>query len=443
MFAGYGGLELALHEALGAEPAWLCEYEPPKKPGGKPPRQSAAMILAHHWPDVPNHGDVTAVDWAAVEPVDIIAGGSPCQDLSHAGKRAGMKAGTRSGLWASMCDAIETIRPSLVIWENVRGALSASADSAVEPCPICVGDGGAVTLRALGRVLGDLAELGYDAAWTGLRAADVGAPHGRWRMFVLAWPQSDPGALSWPQSDPGALLPTPAVNDMGASYDPDEWDEWTDRMKAEHGNGNGHGKSLHVEALRLLPTPEAKLGSSGPDYARMTRPGTGGDSLHEAVGRLFPTPRATDGTKGGPNQRDSSGDLMLPSAVLLPTPSAADALGGHERRGGARGDELLLNGMAKAGHLHRFGQYAPAIARWEALTRPAPAPTEPTGRDGAHRLSPAFVEWLMGLPAGWVTGVPGITRNDQLKALGNGVVPQQAATAIRHLLAIAASERAA
>jgi DNA (cytosine-5)-methyltransferase 1 len=64
---------------------------------------------------------------------------------------------------------------------------------------------------------------------------------------------------------------------------------------------------------------------------------------------------------------------------------------------------------------------------------PAPAPTEP-GAKGQPRLSPAFVEWMMGLPAGWVTAVPGLSRNDQLKALGNGVVPQQAAAALRLLL---------
>jgi DNA (cytosine-5)-methyltransferase 1 len=84
----------------------------------------------------------------------------------------------------------------------------------------------------------------------------------------------------------------------------------------------------------------------------------------------------------------------------------------------------------------RFGQYAPAIARWEAvLGRPAPTPTEPTGKGGAHRLSPRFVEWLMGLPDGWVTDA-GLTRNEQLKALGNGVVPQQGSAALRYLLAV-------
>lgn len=88
----------------------------------------------------------------------------------------------------------------------------------------------------------------------------------------------------------------------------------------------------------------------------------------------------------------------------------------------------------------RWGDYAAAITRWETLTRPAPPPTEPTGKDGARRLSPAFVEWMMGLPAGWVTTVPGLTRNHQLKALGNGVVPQQAAAALTYLLSVAAVE---
>lgn len=76
------------------------------------------------------------------------------------------------------------------------------------------------------------------------------------------------------------------------------------------------------------------------------------------------------------------------------------------------------------------------MRRWEAISgRPAPSPTE-AGPKGAQRLSPAFVEWMMGLPEGWVTDVPGLTRNEQLKALGNGVVPQQAAAALRSLLAL-------
>jgi DNA (cytosine-5)-methyltransferase 1 len=81
-----------------------------------------------------------------------------------------------------------------------------------------------------------------------------------------------------------------------------------------------------------------------------------------------------------------------------------------------------------------WGKFEPAIRRWESmLGRPAPAPTKPDGKDAAHRLSSEFTEWMMGVPAGWITGV-GLSRNDELKACGNGVVPQQAELALRMLL---------
>lgn len=385
LFSGYGGLDMGVQLAMGGDVAWHVEFD-----------ANPSKILAHHWPTVPNLGDITATDFTQVEQVDVITGGFPCQDVSHAGRRAGLirdgEGRTRSGLWGEMLRAIDTLRPRLVVAENVRGLLSARADSDVEPCPFCMGDDGDSPMRALGAVLADLADIGYDAAWTGLRAADVGAPHGRFRVFILAWPAdatSDPRGVGHgdvvrarrdqdgraPHAghrDALTLLPTPAVNDMGAGKTVDAWDAWdawTERMKSAHGNGNGHGASLHIEALRMLPTP-----------------------------------------------------------------SVADVEGGRKTRSGARNDELLLNGIA---HEQRFGEYGPAIARWEnVLGRPAPAPTEPTGKGGVHRLSPRFVEFLMGLPEGHVTDVPDLTRNAQLKALGNGVVPQQAAAALTHLLTI-------
>ena len=199
LFSGYGGLEMGAQSVLGGELLWFSEYEPPSEKNPRP-TQAAARIMAHHHPGVPNLGDMTKVDWHTVPRVDVLTGGSPCQDVSLAGKRAGMRAGTRSGLWASMYDAIDILRPRLVIWENVRGVLSSKADSDLEPCPGCVGGSGrGPVLRALGRVLGDLADLRYDARWYGLRAADVGAPHGRHREFVYAWPAG-------PASDTRRLL---------------------------------------------------------------------------------------------------------------------------------------------------------------------------------------------------------------------------------------------
>ena len=127
LFSGYGGLDLAIEAEFGATCAWHCEVDP-----------HASAVLAHHWPHVPNLGDVEAVDWSSVEPVDIIGGGSPCQDLSTAGKRQGMMPGTRSGLWAAMCRAIEVIQPELVIWENVSGAYTAEAHSDLGPDQRCL-----------------------------------------------------------------------------------------------------------------------------------------------------------------------------------------------------------------------------------------------------------------------------------------------------------------
>jgi DNA (cytosine-5)-methyltransferase 1 len=418
MFAGYGGLGMGVQSVLGGEMAWCAEFD-----------AAPSKILAHHWPTAPNLGDVTKVDWTNVPKVDVITGGSPCQDLSHAGKRAGMKAGTRSGLWASMCDAIDIIQPRLVVWENVRGALSAEADSALEPCPGCVGDGDdGPVLRALGRVLGDLAELGYDARWYGLRAADVGAAHGRFRIFVFATPaDSDlsglqerrhqgslraaqtgtPAALDGDRRESPAaltLLPTPAVNDMGAGKTVDAWDAWTERMQAEHGNGNGHGKSLAIEAQRMFRTPTAQLAvNGGSQHPDKRKDGGHGPTLADEVEHLLPTPRAENGNPRNQNIYERPADQP----------------------------QNLENAL-----YHTDGQdwreYEAAIRRQEhAFGRPAPLPTEP-GKNGQPRLSPAFVEWLMGLPAGHVTDPAiGISRNDALKALGNGVVPQQAAAATR------------
>lgn len=178
LFAGYGGLDMAVSEVTGAELAWVCEWD-----------DAPSKILAYHYPDVPNFKDVSKVDWASVPPVDILTGGFPCQDVSLAGSRRGLKDGTRSGLWSEFAKAIDVLRPKLVVIENVRGLLSAEAYSDVEQCSWCLGDDSSESaLRALGAVLGDLTSLGYDARWQGVRAADAGAPHNRFRVFIVAYP---------------------------------------------------------------------------------------------------------------------------------------------------------------------------------------------------------------------------------------------------------------
>jgi hypothetical protein len=122
---------------------------------------------------------------------------------------------------------------------------------------------------------------------------------------------------------------------------------------------------------------------------------------------------------------------------LLPTLRASD---GYERRNqktmnkiATEGGDLTMPTLART--TIDWGKFEPAIRRWEELTRSAPSPTKPDGKDGNHRLSAEFTEWMMGLPAGWVTAEEiGLKRNDQLKACGNGVVPQQAEMALKILL---------
>jgi DNA (cytosine-5)-methyltransferase 1 len=179
LFSGYGGLDLAVAKVTGATVAWHCEWD-----------DAPSKILEKHFPGVPNYRDVTKVDFTKVEPVDILTGGFPCQDLSLAGKRAGLKDGTRSGLWSEFARAIEEIQPKLVVIENVRGLLSAKADNGMEYSEEDLASlDGKPAIRAMGAVLGDLADLRFDARWQGVRASDAGAPHQRFRIFIIAYPK--------------------------------------------------------------------------------------------------------------------------------------------------------------------------------------------------------------------------------------------------------------
>ena len=186
LFSGAGGLDMAVEAVFGGEVVWQAEID-----------KAASKVLAYRFPTARNLGDITAIDWDTVERVDVVCGGFPCQDVSAAGKRAGIKDGTRSGLWAIFAEAIDALRPQFVVIENVRGLLSATAHRAVESDDAVVGDGaGRPVLRAAGAVLGDLADIGYDAVWATVAAADVGAPHRRERVFIVgtaAHPGHDAG----------------------------------------------------------------------------------------------------------------------------------------------------------------------------------------------------------------------------------------------------------
>ena len=346
LFSGYGGLDLAVEHVFSAKTVWFSELNEP-----------VARVSAHHWPYAPNLGDITTIDWSQVEPVDILIGGFPCQDVSTVGKRAGLAPGTRSGPWAHMAAAIDALQPEWVVIENVRGLLSSPAtrppaqgddhdrrnpgdatpDGAtlrgLELDPWHLGDNATRPLRALGAVLGDLADLRLDARWIGLPASLVGAPHQRFRIFALA------------------------------------------RRAVPHPTGDG-----------LI----ARRGDSRPG-ASETR-----DDRALAPDHRLRAPRPRWLTE----QESRVGDAVVP-----------------DRR-----------------TVQRWGRYADAITHWEHITgRPAPAPALLNDADGP-RPAPAFVEWLMGLPTGWVTGTDDLTQNQQITALGNGVPPLHADAAVIALL---------
>lgn len=360
LFAGYGGLDLAALEVFpGSTIAWHCEWE-----------DAPAKILKHHWPDVPNYRDVTKVNWREVRPaapIDILTGGFPCQDLSLAGRRAGIADGTRSGLWNNMCEAIDVLRPTYVLIENVRGLLSAEATvSDLELEAQGLGDhAGRPVLRALGAVLGNLADIGYDAWWTSLRASAIGAPHHRERVFILA---------------------SPADTECG-----------------------GRERRWPIQLER------ASVDTSRNDQNASDSAGVGwNEGWAESAGEF-----------GGSHVAERSDDV----------PANAEGIGfGSGGLASGAGSEQSVDRVSGGDDAGIFGSYTSAIRRWEQLTRPAPAPTEPN-KNGKPRLSAEFASWMMGLPAGWVTDPAiGISRADQLKAIGNGVVPQQAIAAYRFLL---------
>ncbi|WP_198344272.1 DNA cytosine methyltransferase [Mycobacterium dioxanotrophicus] len=469
LFSGAGGLDMAVEQFFGGRTVWHCELD-----------AAASKVLAHRWPGVPNHGDITAVDWSTVEAIDILCGGFPCQDISSAGRQAGMGAGTRSGLWSEFARAIAALRPRLVVIENVRNLLS--ADGEAWPAEVVAADAEWARLarvvalihskinramredwwhgqykqrkqfelhrmarlrdralarfrtlkrrlvqRAIGTVVADLANLGYDAQWTTISAASVGAPHKRERVIILAVDADSTRVRGADIARSGDTAGQHVVAVAGAGD--------RDRSReAAAGIRDMGAAAAELAAVDLLATPCAARSGNN----QSASPGAAVRPSLDSITDLLPTPRRSDGD-GGANplsRAERMDDVETRVIRLLQTPRAADGDGSRKARGGDRGNEPLLPGQAVE-MAQQWGKYAPAIKRWEAVTRPAPSPTEPN-TFGNPRLAAHFPEWMMGWPAGWVTDVPGVSRNDALRIIGNGVCPQQAIAALRWLLPVSA-----
>ena len=162
-FSGIGGFELGVEQSwnhLGVKTVWQIEKD-----------SFCQQVLKKHWPNATLHEDITTIEPSSLEPVDVIIGGFPCQDISIAGKQKGVNEGEKSGLWWKLWNIIGELRPRILILENVSNIIRVGGSE----------------------VLGSLSEIGYDSEWQIIRASDFGAPHRRARWFCVAYHSANTG----------------------------------------------------------------------------------------------------------------------------------------------------------------------------------------------------------------------------------------------------------
>ena len=429
LFTGYGGLDMAIETVTGGHVIAVLDIDP-----------GPCKLLAARRPECPNLGDIKAVKWEDVDSFDVLVGGYPCQPFSMAGRRAG-KDDPRH-LWPNVLEAIETHQPKQVFLENVRGHLSLGFDT----------------------VLTDLANAGYSVTWTILAASSVGTAHRRERLYIYATPghAANMSEVSLPDK-----LPTAGVLDADGLTVLDRVDESVRRS---------------CTVMPLFPTPKAGDGIMG-------RPRTSGRPIEKsghlttivtllpAATDLLPTPTARD-HKGASAKNRTGGKALGDMPTLLPTPNTMDdmyprngeAMERQLRRGevpdasrrttmGNLREDIMLTldptrfatddpderdkalmdaGLARSWspfNNAEWGKYAHAVARWSMVfgTLP-PAPVEPNTK-GNPRLTAEFCEWLMGVPAGHITGEDiNLSRTEAIKLAGNGVVPHAAVAAFTRLI---------
>jgi len=317
--SGYGGLDMAVEAFYGAQTAWMSDID-----------KSSSLVIDKRW-NLPNLGDLRKVDWSAVEPIDILTAGYPCQPFSNAGQRKGLN--DPRHIWPDIKQIVSKLRPAVVILENVRGHLS----------------------LGFKEVLQDLTEIGYDAKWTIVRASDVGAPHRRERLFILAQPTNTNSVRS------------PLVRDESGK--------------------EGNQREPQFESKQLGESITSHPNSPTNKQLRRTHRTIYGER-EEFIDR---TDREIF--------RSSGETISDTNTEQLSTNWQTQRLG------------------------WRFE------TPFELSMRRTPNPLDQS------KLNPIFVEYMMGLPEGWVTDL-GLSRAQQFKLLGNGVVPQQAYEAIRRLNAI-------
>jgi DNA (cytosine-5)-methyltransferase 1 len=365
LFSGIGGLDLALEHA-GMRVVWQVEND-----------LYCQRVLAEHWPEVPRYEDVTQLDFARLGPVDLVAAGFPCQPTSQAGRRKAQQ--DPRWLWPEVARCLRALRPRYVWLENTLGLLSRGFDD----------------------VLGDLAALGFDAEWDCFQAADVGAPHQRDRVFVLAYTQG----LGVSQQSQGTLA-DPERGGLQRRGDPGVLD-------GAAGPGTGEGPQRQRDGRTA--------GDCGADGAALA------DPEQQGLAQLG-------------YARPAVGELAGRGAVL-----ADPDRQGRDQRHGSCGDSGRQPGPADNGHVeHAQVQWGEPDRRLQQsedgdpqrglhLRQPQPG----LGRDAdgpsrfldGHRwpAPPGPDQYPWEPPRTVGKGVPHRAR--RVKALGNAVVPQQGALA--------------
>lgn len=394
LFSGIGGLELGLEWAGVGHTVWQVEKEP-----------FARAVLAKHWPDAERFDDVRTVGAANLPQVDVICGGFPCQDISYAGKGAGL-AGERSGLWYEYARIVRELAPRFVVVENVSALLT----------------------RGLDAVLGTLASLGYDAEWSCVRASDVGARHRRERVFVVAWmADRDVARLEERAGQRRDAEPELPTAERGGACDV----ALPRRLSSERRRGPG-------VLARATRTGEG----DGAERQRDGHPARGGgeaagDVAHAAVigsRRVANVAAGNDADRDGTEWQEASGRSPARSKDVA-----------HSNDG--RRERVWLGGLLDGERSER-GNDADRCGgardlggddRLEQVDQGSQ--TEPRVGGAAHGLSARLDVARPGeAQAEWeaprvVTQAP--YRADRLRALGNAVVPQVAELVGRRLMEIA------
>lgn len=384
LFAGAGGGILG-SELLGIRTICAVELAP----------YPASVLLARQndglLPPFPIWDDVCTFDgrpWHGL--VDVVSGGFPCQDISAAGKGAGID-GARSGLWREMHRIINEVRPKFAFLEN---------------SPLLVG-------RGLARVLGDLAEIGYDAEWLVLGADDVGAPHIRKRIWILA---HDPHADGLQRPKQGEQYTGSQVIDGCSLHRLDAGDDVADR--------NNERSRRRVEFQESLAEKDVWIGTptaSGKKRSEKFREGNKLPNPHEFV-EMFPSSLASDHKRRGPNSRQQG---LSEFVRMFPTPTAS--CGGKESN--RKTGKKLITVVSQFPTPRTQGMCGGDGVFPE---------NERLGSQGNYHAGRAETndcgEWWSAEPDVGRVAHGVAARVDRIKAIGNGQVPGVAATAFQVLL---------